>query len=369
MITEKISRPTLLLDKEKCLRNIERMVEKTNRNELALRPHFKTHQSHEVGRWFRNYGVQAITVSSVRMAAYFAADGWEDITIAFPHNVHESEKVAELAEKIQLQIVVENTASLTYLSEYLKHDLSVFIKADLGYHRTGLEIEQKDQIDAILELIEEHDYFQFKGFLAHAGDSYDARSTTGIMEIHERSLAKAKAFRKAYQADYPEMIISYGDTPCCSAAEHFEGIDELRPGNFVFYDLSQWHIGSCSLDQIAVAMACPVVAKHPERGEAVVYGGGVHFSKDRATNEQEETYYGLLVEPLEEGWNIMESAPIMKSLSQEHGIIKAETEWVEQLEIGQIVFVLPVHSCMTADIMKEYLCLDGSWIRDVMHLH
>jgi len=33
-------------------------------------------------------------------------------------------------------------------------------------------------------------------------------------------------------------------------------VDEIRPGNFVFYDLMQYRIGSCSVGQIAVAMAC-----------------------------------------------------------------------------------------------------------------
>lgn len=38
-------------------------------------------------------------------------------------------------------------------------------------------------------------------------------------------------------------------------------------------------IGSCSADDIVVAVVCPVVAKHEERGEMVIYGGAVHFFK------------------------------------------------------------------------------------------
>jgi hypothetical protein len=35
----------------------------------------------------------------------------------------------------------------------------------------------------------------------------------------------------------------------------------------VFYDLEEVHIGSCSFDDIAVSVACPIVAKHAHRRE------------------------------------------------------------------------------------------------------
>ena len=45
-----------------------------------------THQSAKIGEWFKRFGVNAITVSSVQMAEYFAANGWNDITIAISLN-------------------------------------------------------------------------------------------------------------------------------------------------------------------------------------------------------------------------------------------------------------------------------------------
>ena len=78
------TRPTLLIDKAKCKANIKRMALKARQNDIEFRPHLKTHQSLEIGDWFRQEGVTKITVSSVAMAKYFAQDGWKDITIAFP---------------------------------------------------------------------------------------------------------------------------------------------------------------------------------------------------------------------------------------------------------------------------------------------
>ena len=95
-----IEKPTLLLDKARALNNIERMAGKAARSEVRLRAHFKTHQSAEIGQWFRPYGVSTITVSSVDMALYFAEHGWNDITIAFPVNLRQIRTINMLARQV-----------------------------------------------------------------------------------------------------------------------------------------------------------------------------------------------------------------------------------------------------------------------------
>src|SRR5574344_1846718 len=76
--------PLLLVDKEKCSRNIEKVAQKCKQLNLNLRPHFKAHQSLEIGELYRKYGVTSITVSSVAMAEFFANSQWDDILLAFP---------------------------------------------------------------------------------------------------------------------------------------------------------------------------------------------------------------------------------------------------------------------------------------------
>jgi D-serine deaminase-like pyridoxal phosphate-dependent protein len=71
-----ILQSTLLLQESICRHNIERMVEKAKRHNLVLKPHFQTNQSAEIGEWFRQAGVNKITVSSLDMVEYFAEAGW-----------------------------------------------------------------------------------------------------------------------------------------------------------------------------------------------------------------------------------------------------------------------------------------------------
>ena len=342
-----ITKPTLLIDEKKCRANIRRMATKARLNELTFRPHFKTHQLHEVGKWFREDGVSKITVSSLDMAAYFAKDGWNDITVAFPVNVLEIETINELAKKVTLNLLVESVEALEFLKIGLKEEVNLLIKIDVGTHRTGLEPTEQTAIRKIIDAIESSDKLNWLGFLAHAGHSYRCRGKEEILDVHESCMDQLADLRSDFE-DYPDLIISYGDTPTCSVADSFLLIDEIRPGNFAFYDSMQLEIGSCSHEQIAVAMACPVVAKHPRRGELIIYGGGVHFSKDQLE------HFGKIVESNGERWGEIEKDVLLTKLSQEHGTIHAPTEWIDEHKIGDLVKILPIHSCMTMDLMRHF---------------
>ena len=165
--------------------------------------------------------------------------------------------------------------------------------------------------------------------------------------------------REVYSSSYPEMMISLGDTPCCSLLEDFTGVDEIRPGNFVFYDLMQEQIGACRMEEIAVALACPIVAKNEARLEIAVYGGAVHLSKEHILDENGKKCFGKIVQLQDSGWSDILPRTRMISLSQEHGIFQAERRVFDDLQIGDLIGILPVHSCLTADTMGEYFTLKG----------
>lgn len=355
----KIIKPTLLIDEAKCRRNIARMAERAKRNNCIFRPHFKTHQSLEIGEWFREVGVDKIAVSSLGMANYFADGGWKDITVAIPVNLLEIEMINDLASRIQLNLVLESEASIQFLERQLHSPVNIFIKIDMGYQRTGIAVENRAKLKRLTQLLEKSNLLRFRGFLGHAGNSYEARSHSEIGHIHKICMQKLAELRKAFSTSFPNLLISIGDTPTCSRAEDFTEVDELRAGNFVFYDLMQTQIGACSPEDIAVCMACPVIALHEDRQEAILYGGGVHFSKDRLVDESGQTIWGKIVSAEEKGWGSILEGVYLKKLSQEHGTIYGPADFINRLQIGDIIKVLPVHSCMTADCMKEYLTTEG----------
>ncbi len=354
-----ITVPTLLLDESKCRNNIKKMAKKAIDNNIIFRPHFKTHQSTEIGKWFREEGIEKITVSSLRMAEYFASDGWKDILVAFPVNILEIETINQLASEIRLSLLVESIETVGFLSKNLKSPVEVYIKADVGSHRTGVAYNDFDTMSLILEAISDSDLISFRGFLTHAGNSYRARSLEEISKVHFESISRMAELKYHFMNNFPGLIISVGDTPTCSLMDDFSMVDEIRPGNFVFYDLTQIVIGSCPTGQVAVAMACPVVAVHPERNELVIYGGSVHFSNDSVRDRDGNVIHGMAVRNEGEGWGEIINGVYLARLSQEHGIIRLPENLVRQFNPGVIIKIIPAHSCITASNMKEYQTLTG----------
>ena len=303
-------------------------------------------------------------MSSLKMAEYFAEAGWKDITVAFPVNILEIERIRRLAAAIQLNLLAESLDTINYLEKNLRSSVNLFLKIDIGYQRTGIHPDKQEKIQNLLNRIDTCNYLQFAGFIGHAGHSYKARSKQEIADIHTSSIEVLKELKKEYQGKFPGMIISIGDTPTCSVMDNFSGIDEIRPGNFVFYDLTQHTIGSCRLSDIAVAMACPIVAKHADRNELIVYGGGVHFSKEKLTRDTgDQTLSGIVVHLDETGWKFTDGREnYVSKLSQEHGTLKVDQQVFDHYKIGDLIGVLPVHSCMTANLMKSYRTLEGELI-------
>lgn len=348
-----ISRPTLILDKEKAIANIRTMQTKAMNLGLSLRPHFKTHQSLSIGRWFKAAGVDRIAVSSVRMAEYFAPE-WDDITIAFPTNVLEIDAINQLASKIRLNLTVYNEEVLHILGSAILHPVSIFLKINIGNNRAGLLPSQQEEIIRFGQAVQSYNQLIFKGVLMHAGHSYAARSPEAILDIHQRCMQQVECLHNFLDQDFPNLMFSYGDTPTCSVANAFPGIHELRPGNFVFYDMAQVQIGSCTVDQVAVALASPVVGKQTDDQTVILYGGGIHLSKDRILMADGQRNFGRIVRFNETGWDVLSPNCYLSSISQEHGVAVLDNQLFKEIEVGDILGILPVHSCMTADLMKSY---------------
>jgi D-serine deaminase-like pyridoxal phosphate-dependent protein len=353
-----IKSPTLLLDEEKCKRNINRMTQKARNHQLVLRPHFKTHQSGIIGAWIKSEGVNCCTVSSVKMARYFADQGWEDILIAFPVNPREHEHINNLANKIKLQILAYDKNALVLLSNHIDGKIGVKIELDIGSKRSGLRPDQDNEIRELLAYIDENPKFHFTGFYSHPGHSYTARGRDQVKNIYSEFMPGLKLLDKKY-ADVPGFSITIGDTPGCTIVDDFGPIREISPGNFVFYDVMQVNIGSCTYDDIAVVMACPVVGKNLERNELLIHGGAVHFSKEVLTDADGTTHFGKLAKITEDGWKDVVSGCYLKSISQEHGLIHGSDEFMQTAQIGDLVYIYPAHSCLTADLMKSYLTTEN----------
>jgi D-serine deaminase-like pyridoxal phosphate-dependent protein len=338
------------------------MQQKATAQKVIYRPHFKTHQSAAIAQWFAEGGVSKITVSSVSMAQYFANHGWSDILIAFPLNLAEIDQIAKLASEIRLSVVVENIEAIRALSSAPIHAIDVYIKIDTGYHRTGVLVEDHEPAQRLIDAIDKQPSLRFRGFVVHNGHTYHASHPQQVIDIHQQSVEALNRLRQSVISKSKEVLISVGDTPSMSLVEDFTGVDEIRPGNFVFYDVMQQQIGACTYDDIAVVLACPVVAIHKLRNEITIYGGAIHLSKESINNIDDIPIYGKIVSLTGKGWSSPWEDSYMKALSQEHGIIRTTSEYINQISIGDFLGILPTHSCLTTHLMRDMITTSGQTI-------
>jgi D-serine deaminase-like pyridoxal phosphate-dependent protein len=366
-IFDQIEKPTLLLDEEAARRNIRRMAGRAREAGVQFRPHFKTHQSAEIGEWFRPEGVTAITVSSLDMGAYFAGYGWRDITIAFPANVRQAAALARLAGQVRLGLLVESVETVQCLAGALAYPAEAWIKIDAGHHRTGLAWDQPEAVLRVARAVLDTSHLRLRGLLTHAGFTYGGRGPEEVCRRYAEGAQRMDHLRRELESlGSGPLEVSVGDTPGNSLCASMGPVDEIRPGNFVFYDAQQVQIGSCGWQDVAVALACPVVARHPEREEVVVYGGAIHLSKDFLV-EGERRVYGAVCLPEGERWGAPLPGASVSALSQEHGVLRLPPEHLERLAVGDLVCILPAHSCLSVTLMKRYLTLAGRTI-DTMNV-
>jgi D-serine deaminase-like pyridoxal phosphate-dependent protein len=212
--------------------------------------------------------------------------------------------------------------------------------------------------------LDDSDAIDFRGLLTHAGHAYRSRNRSEAFEVacEERNLLTALAAElRDHGLVVPELSI--GATPTMRAIDDLTGVNEVRPGNYLFYDAFQAAIGSCELDEIAFSVLATVVSVHPEDERAVVDAGALALSKDPGpTHLDSECGYGLPVTT-----NDQHALPGLRitALTQEHGSISGPG--VRALRPGTRIRILPNHSCLSAACFDRYHVLRGTEVVDEWH--
>ncbi|MCH2101122.1 MAG: alanine racemase, partial [Planctomycetes bacterium] len=238
----------------------------------------------------------------------------------------------------------------------------VWIKLDAGYGRAGVHWRDERRLRQVLNTLQAP-WIELRGLLAHNGHSYDARSRAQVAEVHAQCLERLIPLRERYADIFSggRCQLSIGDTPSCSLLDDFGPVDEIRPGNFVFYDLSQVQIGACTREQIAASVICPVIGKDEANQRMILHGGAVHLSKDWMELADGSHCFGeIAARPFNGEWQQPDPERRLSSLSQEHGIVQLPAGTLSDYRIGDFVQVFPVHSCLACDLHSGYRELGGA---------
>ncbi|HEX8163388.1 MAG TPA: alanine racemase [Pyrinomonadaceae bacterium] len=357
--------PALVLDLARARQNAARVASVALRSGVALRPHVKTHKCAEVARLQTEGFSGAITVSTLAEASWFAARGFADITYAVPVEPGKFARAIELARACERLALITDDPEIPALLDAAARSagvtLPLFLKVDCGYHRCGVE-PHAPEASEIPRRIASSKNLRFAGILTHAGHSYHCANQEEVLALarHERDLMVGFAGRlRGDGVDVP--TISIGSTPTVTAIDHLEGVDEIRPGNYIFFDAFQATLGSCRFADCALSVLAAVVHRDRARRKVVVDAGAIALSKDRGAVELDPRCgYGHVLDAEGNELNLRVGA-----VSQEHGQIEVEDEATfERLRVGARVRVVANHSCLTAAQHPHYNVLDGDRVVD-----
>ncbi len=342
-----VTTPALLVDLETLARNCKRMRLKAQQSGVHFRPHVKTHKSVEIAKIQHGGTVGPITVSTLAEAEHFADHGFRDITYAVPIAPDKLPRAEALARRIErLNLLIDSQEVLQAIEQRSgEHD--VFLKVDCGYHRAGVDPGDPDSVRLAVRMSRSAS-IHFQGLLTHAGHSYDAKSIDDVRHIAAEETATLTRFRALLAGEgLGELTRSIGSTPTCSIVDEFDDCDEVRPGNYVFYDASQAMLGSCTLDDCAATILTTVIGSYPERNHLVTDAGALALSKDLGVRPIGA--YGVVCDER------LQPLPMkLIALSQEHG--KIETNL--RVPVGTRLRIIPNHSCLAAALYDRYCAVD-----------
>ncbi len=364
MNLETIPTPALVLDVERVRHNAERIGKRVSEMGARLRPHVKTHKCVEVARIQTAGHSGSLTVSTLAEARAFAASGFSDITYAVPIEPGKFGAAIELAKSCpRLALLTDDAEISGLLNEAARRSgviLHMFLKVDCGYHRCGVEPDS-EKAKLIPRRIETCSNLRFAGILTHAGHSYHHQDFDERLAVarHERDVMVELAGRLR-DSGIEVPTVSIGSTPTITIVDHLTGVDEARPGNYIFFDAFQAAIGSCKLEDCALTVLAAVVHRDSNRNKLVIDAGAIALSKDRGAVDFEPTCgYGRVLDL--EGKDL---GLTVTSLSQEHGEIMPQNGDVHGLAVGSRVRVLANHSCLSAAQHTHYHVLERGDIVD-----
>jgi D-serine deaminase-like pyridoxal phosphate-dependent protein len=355
MQTAEIPTPAFVVDRARFRANCDSMRRKAAAAGIAFRPHVKTHKTIE-GAALQLGGERGpITVSTLAEAEFFAAAGYDDITYAVPIDPGKLGRAAALGRRIRLQLLVDHAEGVAALEEFAaSHDVRfpVFLKIDSGARRAGVDPGNAASVD-LARRIMASERIELRGLLTHAGHSYAAVSREEIERVALEEAAVLTRFREA--VGDPTLVRSIGATPTASIAP-IPDADELRPGNYVFYDAFQAAIGSCTLDACAASVLASVISIYPEQNKVMIDAGALALSKDAGPVHLDPAFgYGLVCD------SDLKPLPMkIVSISQEHGQVRGEGAIdFGRVSIGTKLRIVPNHSCLTAALFDRYWVVEN----------
>lgn len=358
--------PCVLVEQSRVQRNIDRMQTAADARGLRLRPHAKTHKSVEMARLQIARGAVGICCAKLGEAEVFADAGILDIRVPYPLNPVNASRVIALLDRTRFSFIVDDLDVARGWSDVMRQaarEVDVLVKIDVGFHRCGIDPESGNAA-AFVAAVAGLPGLNLRGLLSHAGHAYGAASDVETASIAQTEVRLLNGLAEDVRAKgVPLQEISVGATPTARFSVQHDGITELRPGNYVYYDRTQVALGSAGWDDCALTVLARVVSR-PAPDRIIFDCGSKTLTTDLARGSNTDGY-GAVLQTTEAA--VPDAGLLIERLSEEHATVRV-VAGESALRPGDLVRVVPNHACVVSNLVDAVWKVDGREVAGRMEI-
>ncbi len=343
--------PALIIDLDIMERNLSRVADYAREHDLRLRPHTKTHKIPALGRKQIELGAAGLTVAKVGEAEVMLGAQPEDLLVAYPViGRRKLERLMEVAGKTRVTVALDSLFAARQLSDAAREsqrEIDVLAEVDLGLGRVGVLpgaplIELATAIDRLPRL-------RFAGITFYPGHikQLDEQGRAALEKLAE---ALGEVLRDLRQAGLRPDIVSGGSTPTLFHSHLLPGLNEIRPGTYIFNDRNTVLSEACAPEDCAASILTTIVST-AKQGQMIIDGGSKTFSSDRPAAGAEVSF-GQIVEAPE---------AVFTKMNEEHGFVDIHRVDREFL-VGDRVRVIPNHVCVAMNLHETVYGVRGDTV-------
>jgi len=265
MKKNEIPTPALVVDYDKLQKNIADMAARAHKCGMQLRPHTKTHKTPIIAHMQIKAGAAGIACAKLGEAEVMAAGGIQDIYIAYPIVGEDKlERLLNLAAWTpRISTCVDTYAAIEKLDLAARRRgqrVDVMVEVEAGYNRTGV-VPGEPLLEFVRKIVADCPGLRCKGLMYMAGgtgvhlepDKQRAGELAGA-----KIATEAAAFLKKHGIE--SEVVSGGSTPGSVFMADLKGVNEYRPGCYVFGDMKYADLGAHTRQQMSLTILSTVVS-------------------------------------------------------------------------------------------------------------
>lgn len=354
MQIDDLDTPAILIDLDVMERNLRRVADYARAHNLRLRPHTKTHKIPALARRQLDFGAAGVTVAKVGEAEVMLGAQPPDLLVAYPVvGARKLERLMALARQAQITVSLDSLAAAGPLSAAASAaglEIGILAEIDVGLGRVGVQpgkaiIELAKDLASLPGLI-------LRGFAFYPGH-IKALDEEGLQAIERLSALVSQVAEDFRRARLPHDIVSGGSTPTLFHSHRVQGMNEIRPGTYIFNDRNTVACGSATFDDCAATILVTVVSTARTNG-MMVDGGSKTFSSDRLASTGEPTFGQILEAP----------GARFFALNEEHGYVDLAA-CPRKFEIGERLRIIPNHICVAMNLHEQVYAVRGEEVLEV----